>query len=782
MKIPTSTLARKKFGLVPALLLFVTALSAVQPMTVQASSWGPTLLVNTESFMTIDDTDSTNIELRFGDSVNEILRWDVTDNQFVLTDDLEILGSLSGVTLHAQDNLTSSGGLTVGSEARFNDNVDVEGILSGAIIKAATSLTSSGTLVWEGAASGASLYVADGFFGSGLVDCDAAGDTLNWDTTTQRFSCGTDANDGALSAGQGLTIASSAVSLTAAHSGTTITATVLLSGAVVHAQNLLTTSGGTLIVEGAEGADADLILDADDGDDATDTWTLRSKDSGNDLTFLNDTTEVFNLTTVGALQIDSNLTIGSAADVDYTLTFDADTADGVIQWMVDEDAFYIQDDVGIGTNDAQTALEVVGTISGAQIHGQDSVTSSGTLVWEGAASGATLYVANGFFGSGLVDCDAAGDTLNWDTTTQRFSCGTDANDGALSAGQGLTIASSAVSLTAAHSGTTITAVTLLSGALVHAQNNLTSSGGLSVGSAARFSSSVDVVGVLSGVTVHAQDNLTSSGGLTIGGEARFNGNVDVEGIFSGAILKAATSLASSGSLSVDGAVTFGNITSCTLLETNSEGVLACAASTFDESVDDRVNTLLQAGSGIGLSYDDANNTLTIKTTSTSGADIFLSPEYPHSIYFSSGSATVGQLSLSGSISDGDNYYHWSSTKNTIQDYWISTRVRIPDNFSRWEAADPIELRYRTGSGLAVTNHVTLRLLDTAGSDVPLTGGSALASTGWNLAIITGPESSGTYTPGSGITLLLKLAGMTPAHTADRGYARAGYINLNWLMK
>ena len=41
----------------------------------------------------------------------------------------------------------------------------------------------------------------------------------------------------------------------------------------------------------------------------------------------------------------------------------------------------------------------------------------------------------------------------------------------------------------------------------------------------------------------------------------------------------------------------------------------------DEKVDDRVNTLLQAGSGIALSYDDAANTLTITSSGAGGYDL-----------------------------------------------------------------------------------------------------------------------------------------------------------------
>ena len=73
-------------------------------------------------------------------------------------------------------------------------------------------------------------------------------------------------------------------------------------------QHLTTTSSPTftaLTLLGAEAGDAVLTLDADEGDDATDTWLIKSLATGNSLSFLNDVTEVANLTSAGALQLDS---------------------------------------------------------------------------------------------------------------------------------------------------------------------------------------------------------------------------------------------------------------------------------------------------------------------------------------------------------------------------------------------------------------------------------------------------------------------------------------------
>ena len=52
--------------------------------------------------------------------------------------------------------------------------------------------------------------------------------------------------------------------------------------------------------------------------------------------------------TAGATTLDINadaLTIGSASDTDISLTFDANTGDGVITWMEDEDYFQYSDDI-----------------------------------------------------------------------------------------------------------------------------------------------------------------------------------------------------------------------------------------------------------------------------------------------------------------------------------------------------------------------------------------------------------------------------------------------------
>jgi hypothetical protein len=129
-----------------------------------------------------------------------------------------------------------------------------------------------------------------------------------------------------------------------------------------------------------------------------------------------------------------------------------------------------------------------------------------------------LYVATSFRGVGLTDCDASGDTLNWDETTGRFTCGVDE-----SSGSGLDINTGDARYVNV-SGDTMT------GALV-INDTGSATGGLLL----------NVLGTISGATIRATNELTSSGMLIIEGVATFNDDLTVNsgatiyGTLSGAI-------------------------------------------------------------------------------------------------------------------------------------------------------------------------------------------------------------------------------------------------------
>ena len=143
-----------------------------------ASSWQPTFLVNTEAFQTIDDSDSAgDIELRFGDSVDERIYWDRTPGRFRMSDDVYVDGDLTASGILSIEGAVSLQGAVVLNENAVDADVRMEsqsnpnlffldasanrigirkdnptvalavaGTISGSIIKSRGALTASGNL------------------------------------------------------------------------------------------------------------------------------------------------------------------------------------------------------------------------------------------------------------------------------------------------------------------------------------------------------------------------------------------------------------------------------------------------------------------------------------------------------------------------------------------------------------------------------------------------------------------------------------------------------------
>ncbi len=177
-----------------------------------------------------------------------------------------------------------------------------------------------------------------------------------------------------------------------------------------------------------------------------------------------------------------------------------------------------------------------------------------------------------------------------------------------------------------------------------------------------------------------------------------------------------------------------------------------------------------------LKTDGAGNlTWTTSVGNGSGNVLSLHPDYKGATYFSSGSTAVGTLTRSYDTTNTQNYYEWTTSKATLQDYWLAVRLQVPKNFSHFETASGMTLRLRTTSTSAANNYITVRLIDTEGSTVALTGNTQLKSASANTWVTrtVGGVSTGTYTPGGYITILIKTAALT-ANVTD-----LGNIDLNW---
>ena len=571
------------------------------------------LLVNTESFNTIEAGDgATDIELRFGATGKE-LRWSVGESLFKLDDSIDILGTASGRKIHAQDRLTSSGGLVIEQDAYFASGIVLNGVKY--------------TFPYSDASASGRVLASDG---SGQLSWTSAGSTPN------------------------------------------VFQTIAVSG-----QNDVVTDTAADTLTFAAGTNVTITTD-----EGTDTITINATD---------------NNTTYTAAQ---GLSLGGPAfSLNAALT--------------------------------GTSLEIFGTASGRVVHAQDILQSSGALAVE----------TNGFFGGTLTtvnDITMGGGNLN-------FTESTTIGDG----GDQLTIDSD---------GTLVINDGVLDFSAQTVDVTLNSAA-----DAFNFDSntlSIDAANNRVGINTAAPDT-----------------RLEIVGTSSGTIFHAPDRLSASGTLAVDGSTYFNTMSTCTLLTTVA-GLLTCDTEGFDESVDDRVNALFRAGTGITLTYNDTGNTFTIEASHGSGNVVNLVPEFDGAVYYGSGAAGVGQLAYAFDSTNLHNYYRWTTSNAAIQDYWIAVRTILPKNFHAWDQ-NPIALNLRTDTTTTTNNHVTLRMIDAAGANVPLANVGGIASTSndtWRKVIATGPESAGTFTAGSGITLLLKLATLA---AAGAGYTDLGEIELNW---
>lgn len=389
------------------------------------------------------------------------------------------------------------------------------------------------------------------------------------------------------------------------------------------------------------------------------------------------------------------------------------TLNETIIWNRTEGAFQFSDDIS-----------VLGTMSGSALNVDRNATVGGTLTASGTITG--------------VGAISAGTSLSAGTS---ITAGTNITAGGRLSGATLRIGAG---------GADIQGVLNASGAI-------RTDGNVTINADADSNDSILTFGNASG-------NQTLSY-LNSSQRFRFSKDVSVVGNISGSTLRIDGN-ARVGSLSSSGTIrTTGAISGATL---NIGGTVTLRGITYNAPTSNVAGQLTNDGAG-NLTWTN------VEVGNGSGLIMSMHPEYPNAVYFSSGSSYIGQMYGSGGTAGLENSYVWSSTRATLQDYWISVRVRIPDNFSAWDPVKPIEFRYKTGVASAANNHLTVRLKDTAGANVTLTNGGGLASTTWATANITGPQAGGTWTPQGYATIYVKLA----ANSTAGANAAAGFINLNY---
>lgn len=148
-------------------------------------------------------------------------------------------------------------------------------------------------------------------------------------------------------------------------------------------------------------------------------------------------------------------------------------------------------------------------------------------------------------------------------------------------------------------------------------------------------------------------------------------------------------------------------------------------------------------------------------------------EFPNSSYQADATENTGQLSVSLDNITQRNFYLWTSTRATLQDYDVVVRVSLPADFVRWDAS-PLSVSYRTTSADAANSKVDVSVFDTNGTPVTL-GGSAtgLASTSWGTSALTFGGAP-TWTAGQEFLVKFKL------HAKDNFQSHVGSMKLKYV--
>jgi len=341
-------------------------------------------------------------------------------------------------------------------------------------------------------------------------------------------------------------------------------------------------------------------------------------------------------------------------------------------------------------------MEVQGTASGRVIHAEQQLQSSGSLVVEGAAtvSGSILTNTNITLNgdNGAADAvltfgnDAGAQTLKFNDVTNRFEFSDDVHaTGALTASGGLIVDGQTTLKSNASVGGNLTVTGLING--------------------------VDITQITSSVD-NSHLKVSSGAGLSVTvarGDYRLGGNVIQYGGSTVALPDDATS---SVYLTLTGAVI-----SVTGFPTDRMYIPVATVQTSGGEVTSITDRRI-------FNSNDAQRTVT-RT---------FEPMYEGSAFEGDGTENVGQLIVDHSGSTLRNFYQWTSTRGTLQDYDILLRAALPADFVRW-GSGAITLDYRSASSDSNLNQADVTVYDTAGAVVTLSGDSAtdLAGTSWTTA-------------------------------------------------
>jgi hypothetical protein len=178
----------------------------------------------------------------------------------------------------------------------------------------------------------------------------------------------------------------------------------------------------------------------------------------------------------------------------------------------------------------------------------------------------------------------------------------------------------------------------------------------------------------------------------------------------------------------------------------------------------------------------------------------ISPEYEGATLTASGSATITGSMTADTTRDADlgwmNYYEWTSTQGSLQDYSVVVKIKLPSDFGGWATSNAVQINFATEVTDTAKNKLDVWMYNmTEDPDKTVTRSLTNASspaTDWEVLTIDDSEIDDNTSPDwdaadETAVIYLKPSSLVDAVNCTAGYdtgcyVRIGDITLNYLGK
>jgi len=152
----------------------------------------------------------------------------------------------------------------------------------------------------------------------------------------------------------------------------------------------------------------------------------------------------------------------------------------------------------------------------------------------------------------------------------------------------------------------------------------------------------------------------------------------------------------------------------------------------------------------------------------------LSAEYPGAVLSADGTSNVGSMisDSEGTASNSMNYYEWSSSETSLNDYDVRVRFTLPSDFSSW-GSGWVLFNYATEATGTTNNKLDFYVYEESSATVDgsLTGQASPSAGVWNTATIAGSGLDECTGAGTTCMFVIKMS------SANDSYARVGDIEI-----